>query len=150
LNVRRVGTSRAAFFFSKAGKEATDNVFEHIVLHLALREAAKKKAVRSGALLKHVPCENCGTEYVYVLRDTIMARAQASQEEVDRRAEATLRKKLEEGCEPVPCPACGWYQAHMVAHARRNCYSENNSSNRGYGGFAVFPNAGAGAGGVAR
>jgi hypothetical protein len=94
-------------------------MFEHIALHFALREASKKKSVRTGSVLKNVQCENCYTNYVYMMQETLIIRRHSSQEDVDRQAEAAVQKKLAEGCEPVPCPACGWYQSQMIAHIRR-------------------------------
>jgi hypothetical protein len=37
-------------------------------------------------------------------------------------ARDALRKALEKGCDPVPCPACGWYQRDMVKKAGQRKY----------------------------
>jgi hypothetical protein len=78
-------------------------------------------ATVSGRIMKLVPCEHCGTEYVYGLEreaegfgnsvyllneDGAKAHAQAS-------ADETLRSYLENDFDPVPCPACGHYQRYM-------------------------------------
>ena len=84
-------------------------------------------ATTKGAVLKAVSCEECGREYVYVLRrsasgmgssplflDDHGARSRASGQ-----AQALLRHRLQQGIDVVPCPACGRVQQHMVPKARR-------------------------------
>jgi hypothetical protein len=76
-------------------------------------------ATVQGRRLKNVACENCSTEYVYViereavsastsmygLNNTGVAAATAAGE--------TLSAVLENDFDPVPCPACGHYQRYM-------------------------------------
>jgi hypothetical protein len=74
-----------------------------------------------GRVLKLVPCENCSTEYVYVLEregegagttvyglnhEGALGHAVAA-------AEDTLQQYLANDFDPVPCPACGHYQRYM-------------------------------------
>jgi hypothetical protein len=81
----------------------------------------------SGAVLKLVRCEHCRAEYVYKMErvatgegssflflDNEGAASRASSE-----AQEVLRRKLEQGVDLVPCPACGWYQKNMLPKARR-------------------------------
>ena len=73
-----------------------------------------RHAVR-GKAVKQVLCEHCGHGYAYQIRRTgwgwpFWAR---------RQAEQNLRAELAcWGVDPVPCPACGWYQAKMLPVAR--------------------------------
>jgi hypothetical protein len=73
-----------------------------------------RAAVR-GKAVKQVLCEQCGHGYSYQIQRTgwgwpFWAR---------RQAEQNLRWELAcWGVDPVPCPACGWYQAKMLAVAR--------------------------------
>lgn len=80
-----------------------------------------------GSVYKGVRCEDCGAEYVYEMTrrargngtsflflDNAGAQGRAFEE-----ARQRLARKLVAGCDPVPCPACGHYQAAMVALLRR-------------------------------
>jgi hypothetical protein len=81
----------------------------------------------SGAVLKFVRCEHCGTEYVYQLERTatgegtsfLFSDNKGASARAASRAEDALRRKLERGVDLVPCPACGWYQQNMLPRARR-------------------------------
>jgi hypothetical protein len=74
-----------------------------------------------GRVLKLVPCENCKTEYVYVLeREGVGAGTsvygladEAAQEGAASGAEEVLGDYLTNDFDPVPCPACGHYQRFM-------------------------------------
>jgi hypothetical protein len=77
-------------------------------------------ATAEGRVLKHVPCENCSTEYVYVLRREGTGKGIAlygliGGDEADAKsgAEEALRCYLENDFDPVPCPVCGHYQRYM-------------------------------------
>jgi hypothetical protein len=78
-------------------------------------------ATEHGHRLKFVPCENCSTEYVYLLeREAVGARTSMytpSDEGAARHARAaahdTLASVLENDFDPVPCPSCGHYQRYM-------------------------------------
>jgi hypothetical protein len=75
-----------------------------------------------GSAWKAVVCENCDTEYLYqITREALGSSVswlyldqQGAQERATRRANAALRRMLEQGQDPVPCPACGWYQQSMI------------------------------------
>ncbi|MBV9124625.1 MAG: hypothetical protein JO112_14810 [Planctomycetes bacterium] len=93
-------------------------MLDHLLLHMLLKQ---KVVTRSGTALKWVACENCSTEYVYLLKRTgkgrwfvVSGKKQQGVEEAERR----LRSRLANGVDPVPCPLCGWYQQHMLPRAR--------------------------------
>lgn len=80
-----------------------------------------------GRTSKFVQCEKCGFEYVYLLESTVTGAGTSSffldnDGARDRSAEhaaIALRQNLAEGCEVVPCPACGTVQQHMFSRARQ-------------------------------
>lgn len=75
---------------------------------------------------KFVQCEQCGVQYVYRIERVGVGREvsilhlenEQAQKLATEYAEADLAKKIEEGCEPIPCPQCGWYQAAMRERAK--------------------------------
>ncbi|HWG45710.1 MAG TPA: hypothetical protein VN688_23315 [Gemmataceae bacterium] len=81
----------------------------------------KYTATLPGRVLKLVLCENCSTEYVYVLEregqgigtSVYMLKDDGAQEHAAAAAEDTLREYLENDFDPVPCPICGHYQRYM-------------------------------------
>jgi hypothetical protein len=81
----------------------------------------KYTATLHGQVLKFVPCENCSTEYVYVLEregsgvgtSVYMLNDEGAQDHAKSAADETLRSYLENDFDPVPCPVCGHYQRHM-------------------------------------
>jgi hypothetical protein len=81
----------------------------------------KYTATLHGRVLKLVPCENCSTEYVYVLEragsgvgtSVYMLNDEGAQGHAKSAAEDTLQSYLENDFDPVPCPACGHYQRYM-------------------------------------
>lgn len=78
-------------------------------------------ATVNGQVLKLVPCENCATEYVYVLKRENTGTATSfylgldaeEQKQLVSNAEETLREYLANDFDPVPCPVCGHYQSYM-------------------------------------
>lgn len=83
------------------------------------------KATVHGSVPKLVECEQCQFEYVYVVTRTAEAEQTSSlffdtggREEAEQRAAAYLQEGLDQACEVVPCPKCGWVQEHMVERAR--------------------------------
>jgi hypothetical protein len=78
-------------------------------------------ATLHGRVLKFVPCENCSTEYVYVLEregsgvgtSVYMLNDEGAQDHATSAADETLRSYLENDYDPVPCPVCGHYQRYM-------------------------------------
>jgi hypothetical protein len=78
-------------------------------------------ATMHGRVLKLVPCENCATEYVYVLEregsgvgtSVYLLNDEGAQGHAASAAGDTLQSYLENGFDPVPCPACGHYQRYM-------------------------------------
>jgi hypothetical protein len=74
-----------------------------------------------GSILKFVPCENCSTEYVYVMKregsgsgtSLYLLNEQGAAEGAAETAKAVLKGVLENDFDPVPCPVCGHYQRYM-------------------------------------
>jgi hypothetical protein len=76
-----------------------------------------------GEIRKEVECEACGCEYVYQLCRAAQGRATGGDYfTAAHRARENLSHALETGCDPVPCPVCGWYQRQMVRRARQLKY----------------------------
>ncbi len=86
------------------------------------------EATDSAGILKDVRCEQCQAGYVYWMTRSATGRStsilfidmKVAQERAAVRAAESLQRKLEKGCEVVPCPACGWIQEQMIAKARRD------------------------------
>src|SRR5438067_1764347 len=84
-------------------------------------------AACSGAVIRAVRCEKCGCEYFYRLKRYGAARTSSPYGLDNQRAaaqariiaERTLAKHLRYDVDPVRCPDCEWYQAHMVAEIYR-------------------------------
>lgn len=77
-------------------------------------------ARKRGSVLKVVPCENCSTEYVYLLEregvgvDTsVYIFNDDAPDHARQAADETLQSQLDNDFDPVPCPVCGHYQRHM-------------------------------------
>ena len=91
----------------------------HLFLHALLCE---NTATAEGQTTKLVRCESCGRGYAYQLMRTGRGSASAILDwgsmEARQRAAEHLQSRLEDGIDVVPCPACGWYQASMIAKAR--------------------------------
>lgn len=74
-----------------------------------------------GSALKFVPCENCSTEYVYVLKregtgggtSFYMLNDEGASHLAATTAKDSLQSALENDFDPVPCPVCGHYQRFM-------------------------------------
>jgi hypothetical protein len=81
----------------------------------------KYTATTRGSVLKFVPCENCSTEYVYVLEregsgvgtSMYMLNNEGAASHATSAAEDTLKCVLEHDFDAVPCPVCGHYQRYM-------------------------------------
>jgi hypothetical protein len=80
-----------------------------------------------GSMLKLAACEQCQAEYVYRLErmatgtgsSLLFVDNEGARNRSASRAERRLNQILDRAVDPVPCPACGWYQKAMVAKARR-------------------------------
>jgi hypothetical protein len=96
----------------------------------------------SGSVLKVLRCEQCGTEYGYQMTRSAQGGGtsllfldnQGAQDRAAQAASARLVAKLENSCDPVPCPQCGWYQAEMIPRVRRLRYRWLQNT-----GIALFP-----------
>jgi hypothetical protein len=79
-----------------------------------------------GSAVKAVVCENCNYYYAYRLSREAVGDSTGflvpDYETAQQRASDKLRELLERGCDPVPCPECGWYQQNMVTRARQLKY----------------------------
>ena len=81
----------------------------------------KYTATLNGRVLKLVPCENCSTEYVYVLEregtgvgtSVYVLSDEGARDHAASAAEESLREYLANDFDPVPCPVCGYYQRYM-------------------------------------
>jgi hypothetical protein len=91
---------------------------EHLIF-LIVQWLVETKVTRSGSVLKKVRCENCTLDYEYEMHRTVKLHADAAKDELARRAELRLQRQLDEECDLVPCPYCGWYQRHMIERARQ-------------------------------
>jgi len=79
----------------------------------------------SGAAVKRVQCEACAFVYEYEIKRRSRGNAfrlPGGLEIAKQKAQAHLQKALQDGCEPVACPNCGWLQSNMIARARRIRY----------------------------
>jgi hypothetical protein len=82
----------------------------------------KYTCTTSGSVVKVVPCENCSTEYVYVMSrvgkgdgaSPYWLNDEGAAERAKAAAADMLQSLLEKDYDPVPCPVCGHYQRHMV------------------------------------
>jgi hypothetical protein len=74
-----------------------------------------------GTSLKTVLCENCSTEYVYVIQregtgvgtSVYLLNEDGAAAHAGSAAHETLQAVLENDFDPVPCPVCGHYQRDM-------------------------------------
>ena len=74
-----------------------------------------------GSTVKIVACENCSTEYVYLMeRDGVgvgtswyWLNDDGARDRAKSAAEDLLQSALENDYDPVPCPVCGHYQRSM-------------------------------------
>jgi hypothetical protein len=88
---------------------------------MAIPYGTKYTTTVSGAVLKFVNCEQCQAEYVYQMErlgmgegtSVLWLNREAVKQQSFEAAEASLAERLEKEIDPVPCPACGWYQADM-------------------------------------
>ena len=98
--------------------------FVHALAHSLNRDTY---CTHKGTALKTVQCEACQSEYVYRISREAVGHSSGflwpDYETANQRASKELRKLLERGCDPVPCPACGWYQRNMVKRARQLRYA---------------------------
>src|SRR5947209_8764612 len=90
--------------------------------------AAEHTATAAGTIVKEVRCEHCGSEYVYQMArqaagsgtSLLFLDEKRAKYRAAKRAQARLQQLLERDCDPVPCPDCGKYQAHMYRAVRRS------------------------------
>ena len=83
--------------------------------------ATAHTATIQGRQLKIVPCENCSTEYVYVMErealgvgtSILSLNDKGAQSHARSAAAETLKSVLENDFDPVPCLQCGHYQRYM-------------------------------------
>src|SRR5262249_47581424 len=76
------------------------------------------KTTLRGRVPKLVRCEKCSFEYVYLLEMTVAGEGtsllfldnEGARQRSAAQAESALQQNLAQGCEVVPCPACGLVQ----------------------------------------
>src|SRR5262249_3700958 len=81
----------------------------------------KYTATVNGRVLKLVPCENCSTEYVYVLEregtgvgtSVYALNDEGARDNAASAADEALPGDLANDSDPGPCPDCGPYQRYM-------------------------------------
>ena len=79
-------------------------------------------------IARDVSCEQCGLDYVYRMERQAKGSGSSlyflddhgAQDRAQASAQRALRKKLEDECDVVPCPGCGWVQGEMVRKAKRD------------------------------
>ncbi len=79
-----------------------------------------------GRVLKAVSCENCSTEYVYLMEressgvgtSMYMLDNEGAEGHSQSAAADTLKSVLENDFDPVPCPVCGHYQRFIFPKMR--------------------------------
>src|SRR6266446_6483361 len=68
--------------------------------------------------IKEFQCEQCAFKYVYRLVRAAEGKATSfiipNKDAAAKKANDKLKRMLRTDCDPVPCPACGWYQGPMV------------------------------------
>jgi hypothetical protein len=107
------------------GNEASD-VVRPLPNGIAMIHLEHFEVTTKGQMFKVVACENCRGEFVYLLtRDALGCASTAmfwdragTKERAANQAQAELHRALERGQDPVPCPACGWYQSSMIPLVR--------------------------------
>jgi hypothetical protein len=88
------------------------------------------KATVQGREAKPVHCEQCGFDYVYVMERSAQGHGTSflclddtgARQRALAAAQSRVDWSLRWDCDPVPCPACGHYQRHMVPAAARLRY----------------------------
>ncbi len=78
-------------------------------------------ATKQGSTLKAVRCENCSTEYLYMMKregvgagtSVYSLNEEGAESHATSAADETLKSFLDNDFDPVPCPACGHYQRYM-------------------------------------
>lgn len=81
-----------------------------------------------GSRFKFVECAQCTQKFVYQMIRVATGRGSSpfclfnedAQARAENRAQADLETQLATGCDPVPCPKCGWYQVEMVTSLREH------------------------------
>jgi hypothetical protein len=98
----------------------------HILFHLVGLLWETTRATRRGGTIKEATCEQCGYEYVCLLQRTSQGEVtrflHRDYETAEVEAENNLARMLAKAIDPVPCPACGWYQRPMIRCAKKLKY----------------------------
>jgi hypothetical protein len=103
------------------GKDVYGNPQESSAMIPVVVFWTKYTATLNGRVLKLVPCENCSTEYIYVLEregtgvgtSVYALTDDGARDSAASAAEESLREYLANDFDPVPCPVCGHYQRYM-------------------------------------
>lgn len=90
----------------------------------------KYTAQVTGARWKPVSCENCGCEYLYLAKvkveesatNVLWLNKRAAISKAENNAAESLEYRLKEIVLNYPCPACGFYQAHMLQRMKHQIW----------------------------
>lgn len=85
------------------------------------------QATARGSALKQVNCEECESEYFYIVQRAATGRGtsplmlfnQGAAAHAEAQAAAELNASLDRAVDLVPCPKCGRFQSNMVQKAQR-------------------------------
>jgi hypothetical protein len=80
----------------------------------------------SASIRKEVVCEHCECRYGYEMTRSARSTGnsilwldnEGARERARTRAIRRVERSLEQSCDLVPCPDCGWYQRDMVGKIR--------------------------------
>jgi hypothetical protein len=97
------------------------------VVHIPVNLFPRYEIELSGRVLKTSTCESCNVEYVYDVTGSAVGRVTSpldvlTSRYVNRLLKAQAKKRLArifKNPDFVACPVCGWYQADMVRHLRK-------------------------------
>ncbi len=85
-------------------------------------------AIIRGSIVKFVRCENCSTEYLYLMEregtgmgtSLYLLNEQGAANRAGEAAKEMLKAILEKDFDAVPCPVCGHYQRYMFSKLERH------------------------------
>jgi hypothetical protein len=80
------------------------------------------KTTLTGSTARDIKCENCGCDYVYLIKaeshgtgvSPLCLDHEGARKRALGQAKLRLHEQLHGVHRAVPCPDCGWYQKHMV------------------------------------
>jgi hypothetical protein len=99
--------------------------------HIPIPIGTHYTSMVAGSAFRAVKCENCQSTYIYykasltsgVGTSLLFADNEGARQRAETRANEALKRSLEKEVDPIPCPACGWYQQRMVERLREEQYA---------------------------